>query len=64
MLMNIHGVTAECNFSSEEGEAIELQIVMDYNHMGYVDKCDRMAVSYSISHFTFKWMKKNHFSIC
>jgi len=45
MLTNIHGVPAEGNFSSEEGKAMELQIVMDYNHhMGYVDKCDRMAV--------------------
>jgi len=32
---------------------------MDYNHhMGYVDKSDRMANSYSISLRTFKWTKK------
>ena len=57
--MNIHDVLAEGNFSNEEGKAIELQIVMDHNHqVGYVDKCDRMAISYSISHHTFKWTKK------
>jgi hypothetical protein len=27
-----HDVPVEDNFSSEEGRAIELQIVMDYNH--------------------------------
>jgi hypothetical protein len=55
MLTNIHDVPAEGNFSSEEGKAIELQIVMDCNvYMGYVDKCDRMAIRYSISLRTFK----------
>ena len=64
MLTNIHDVPAEGNFSSEEGKAIELQIVMDYNrHMGYVDKCDRMAVCYSISLRTFKWKKKLFFHL-
>jgi len=64
MLTNIHGVPAEGNFSSERGKAIELQIVMDYNHhMGYVDKCDRMTVRYSISCRTFKWMKKLFFQL-
>ena len=62
MLTNIHGVPAENNFSSEEGKTIELQIVMDYDHhMGYMDKCDRMAVHYSIGRRTFKWMKKLFF---
>ena len=63
MLTNIHGVPAEGNFYSEEGKAIELQIVMDYNHMGYVDKCDRMGISYSISRCTFKWTKKLFFHL-
>jgi hypothetical protein len=55
-LTNIHDVAAEGNFSSEEGKAIQLQIVMDSNHyMGYMDKCDSMANSYSIGHRTFKW---------
>ena len=62
MLTNIHGVPAENSFSSEEGKAIELQIVMDYiHHMGYMDKCDRMAVHYSIGCRTFKWTKKLFF---
>jgi len=35
---------------------------MDYNyHMGYVDKGDRMANSYSIRRRPFKWMKKLFF---
>jgi uncharacterized membrane protein len=64
MLMNIHDVLADGNFSSEEREAIELQIVMDYNHhMGYMDKCDRMAVHYSVSRRTFKWTKKLFFHL-
>jgi len=34
--------------SAMRGKAINTQIVMDYNHhMGYVDKGDRMANSYS-----------------
>ena len=37
---------------------------MDYNyHMGYVDKGDRMANSYSISRRTFKWTKKLFFHL-
>jgi hypothetical protein len=64
MLTNIHDVPAEGHFSSEEGKTIELQIVMDYNHhMGYMDKCDRMAFSYSISRHTFKWTKKLFFHL-
>jgi len=49
---------AEGNFCNEGGKAIKPQIVMDYNyHMGYVDKGDRMANSYSISCHTLKWTK-------
>ena len=56
--MNIHNAPAEGNFCNEGGKAIKLQIVMDYNHhMGYVDKGDRIANSYSISRRTFKWTK-------
>jgi len=55
MLTNIHNAPAEGNFCNEGGKAIKPQIVMDYNHhMGYVDKGDRLANSYSISHRTFK----------
>jgi len=49
---------AEGNFCNEGGKAIKPQLVTDYNyHMGYVDKGDRMANSYSISHRTLKWTK-------
>jgi hypothetical protein len=63
-LTNIHNATAEGNFCSEGGKAIKPQIVMDYNRqMGYVDKGDRMANSYSISWRAFKWMKKLFFHL-
>jgi len=62
MLTNIHNVPVEGNFCSEGVRAIKPQIVMDYNHhMGYVDKGERMANSYSISWLTFKWTKKLFF---
>ena len=64
MLTNIHSAPVEGNFCNEGGKAIQPQIVMDYNHhMGYVDKGDRMANSYSISSRTFKWMKKLFFQL-
>ena len=64
MLTNIHNAPAEGNFCNERGKAIKPQIVMDYNHhMGYVDKGDRMANSYSTSRCTFKWTKKLFFHL-
>jgi hypothetical protein len=55
MLMNIHEVPAKGNFCNVGRKAIKPQIVTDYNHhMGYMDKGDRMANSYSISRHTFK----------
>ena len=42
----------------ERGKAIKPQIVM-----GYVDKGDRMANSYSTSRRTFKWTKKLFFHL-
>jgi hypothetical protein len=64
MLTNIHDVPPEGNFCNDAGKAIKPQIVMDYNsHMGYVDKGDRMATSYSISRRTFKWTKKLFFHL-
>jgi hypothetical protein len=54
MLRNIHNAPSEGNFCNERGKAIKPQIVMDYNHhMGYVDKGDRMANSYTTSRRTF-----------
>jgi hypothetical protein len=54
MLTNMHNTPAEKgNFCDEKGSALKPLIVEDYNHhMGYVDKGDRMANSYSISHCT------------
>jgi len=64
MLTNIHSAPVDGNFCNEVGKAIKPQIVMDYNHhMGYVDKGDRMANSYSISRRTFKWTKKLFFHL-
>ena len=64
MLTNIHNGPAEGNFCTEGGKTIKPQIVVDYNnHMGYVDKGDRMANSYSISRRTFKWTKKLFFHL-
>jgi hypothetical protein len=64
ILTNIHDAPAEGNFCDTNGKAIKLQIVVDYNHhMGYVDKGDRMANSYSINHHTWKWTKKLFFHL-
>jgi len=64
MLTNIHNAPAEGNFCNGGGKAIQPQIVKDYNHhMGYVDKGDRMANSYSIGRSTFKRTKKLFFHL-
>ncbi|KAJ4444720.1 hypothetical protein ANN_06517 [Periplaneta americana] len=62
MLINIHSPPAEGNFCDEKWNAGKTLIVEDYNrHMGYVDKGDRMANSYTISHRIWKWTKKLFF---
>jgi len=64
ILTNIHDPPAEGNFCDNNGKAIKPQIVADYNsHMGYVDKGDRMANSYSINRRTWKWTKKLFFHL-
>jgi len=64
VLTNIHDPPAEGNFCNNNGKAIKLQIVADYNrHVGYVDKGDRMAESYSINCRTWKWTKKLFFHL-
>ncbi len=64
ILTNIHDAPAEGNFCDTNGKAIKPQIVADYNrHMGYVDKGDRMANSYSINRRTWKWTKKLFFHL-
>ena len=63
ILTNIRDQPAEGNFCDNNVKTIRPQIVEDYNrHMGYVDKGDRMANSYSIDCLTWKW-KKNSSSI-
>ena len=64
ILTNIHDAPAEGNFCDTNRKAIKPQIVADYNrHMGYVDKGDRMANSYSINRRTWKWTKKLFFHL-
>ena len=64
VLTNIHDPPAEGNFCNNNGKAIKLQIVADYNrHTGCVDKGDRMAESYSINRRTWKWTKKLFFHL-
>jgi hypothetical protein len=62
MLTNIHDPPSEGNFRDENGNAIKPTIVADYNrHMGYVDKANRLANSYTASRGTWKWTKKTLF---
>lgn len=50
ILTNIYDSSAEGNFCDNIGKTIKLQIVSDYTHrVGYVDKGDRTANSYSIN---------------
>ena len=63
-MTNIHNPPQEGNFRNEQVNMIKLEIVADYNHhMGYVNKGDRMANSYSsaIGHGSGQ---KSCFSIC
>jgi hypothetical protein len=62
MLTNMHNPPAEGNFCEESGNALRPEIVEHYNqHMGYIDKSDRMANSHSIGRRTWKWMNKLFF---
>jgi hypothetical protein len=64
ILTNIHNAPAEGNFCDSDGKAIKPETVTLYSHhMGYVDKGDRMANTYSICHPTLKWMKKLFFHL-
>jgi hypothetical protein len=64
ILTNIHDPPSEGNFRDEHGNAIKPAIVADYNrHVGYVDKTDRMANSYTASRRTWKWTKKLFFHL-
>jgi hypothetical protein len=62
ILTNIRDAPAKGNFCDKNGKAIMPQIVTDYNrHVGYVDKGDRMANSYSMNRRTLKWTNKLFF---
>jgi hypothetical protein len=64
ILTNIHDPPREGNLRDEHGNAIKLGIVADYNrHMGYVDKVDMLANSYTASRQTWKWTKKLFFHL-
>jgi hypothetical protein len=64
ILTNIHDPPREGNLRDEHGNAIKPAIVADYNrHMGYLDKADRMANSYTASRQTWKWTKKLFFHL-
>jgi hypothetical protein len=64
MLTNMHHPPAEGNFCDEHGNALKPVIIQDYNeHMGYMDKSDRMTNTYSISRRTWKWTKKLFFHL-
>jgi hypothetical protein len=55
MLTVVYKPPAEGNFCDECGRAHKPTIAEDYSrHMGYVDKGDRMANSYSVSQRTWK----------
>jgi hypothetical protein len=60
-LTNTHNPPAEGDFCDEKGNALMTARVEDYNrHMGYVNKGDIMANSYTISFRTWR-LKKNYF---
>ena len=64
ILTNIHDPPSEGNFCDKHGKAIKPALVADYNrHMGYVNKGDRMANTYTASRRTWKWTKKLFFHL-
>jgi hypothetical protein len=64
MLTNMHPAPKVGNYCVEYGNAIRPKLTENYSqHIGYVDKSDRLANSYSISRRTFKWTKKLFFHL-
>jgi hypothetical protein len=55
ILTNMHAPPVEGNFTEESGRAIK--------YMGFVDKSDRMVISYGIARRTWKWTKKLFFHL-
>jgi len=59
ILTNIHDKPVQGNFCDNNGKAIKSQIVANFNrHIGYVDKGDRMANTYSTNCRTRRWTEK------
>ena len=64
LLSNIRDPPREGNYHDEHGSAIKPAIMTDYNrHMQHVDNADRVANSYTASHWTWKWTKKLFFHL-
>src|SRR5215469_13994250 len=64
ILTNMHAPPVEGNFTHESGQAIKPRVVEDYSAcMGFVDKSDRMVISYGIARRTWKWTKKLFFHL-
>jgi len=62
MFMELASV--EGNFCNEQWKAMKLLLMEDYvYHMHYMDKGDRMASSYSMSHCMWKWTRKLLFHV-
>jgi hypothetical protein len=63
MLNDMHRPLAEGNFCDEHGDALKPAIVQDYNmHMRFLEKCDCVTNTYSISRQIWK-LKKCYFSV-
>ena len=64
VLTNMHSPPVEGNFCDKSGCAVKPSVIVDYNdHMGYVDKSDRMVNSYGIARRTWNWTKKLFFHL-
>ena len=61
---NMDPPPVEGNFCDESNSPMKPNLVEWYNwHMGYVDKSDHMANSYSMNRHTFKWTTKLFFHL-
>jgi len=64
ILSNMDPPPAEGNFCDDSNRPMKPHILERYNqHMGYIDISDRMANSYSMSRFTFKWTTQLFFHL-
>jgi hypothetical protein len=64
ILTNMHNPPTNGKFCDDHGNDVKPRIVQDYNwHMWYVDKGNKMADSYTIQRWTWKWTKKLFFHL-